>query len=367
MAASRFAIVGGADPTRNDPNRPDRYDPEVHVEEAKKMAVALGAELAKRGHSIIVYHSGVAFIETYAVTGFVGANPKTARSIIIRQPQLGSPPIFDEERTHSKLFQRRVDTSDLWEVSFYRSLADSDGVILIGGAYSTFNAGQVAIGARIPILALEKSGGAASKVWKTLSPGVDLPTSEEHDLMAHPPSDETVAGWVDALEAQRRRRYAVETGPIRGHALIAIALFIASLALAVGSHLIDAVAQGSLGMCLLLAATLLGGGSGAAIRMVFERRYGSGPLVPPSIAVTLALGMMAGALAGLLYLVAQPGTIDLHSPGGIRLVSIMAIVSVVGGLTVETVFRKLLGIDVVHTRALGTSSDWQGGGSGRKD
>jgi len=143
-------------------------------------------------------------------------------------------------------------------------------------------------------------------------------------------------------------------------------LFVASMALALGSHLIPCAAQGALGTWLLLTSTLLGGGSGAAIRMVFERRYGSGPLVPPSIAVTLALGTMAGALAGLLYLVAQPGAINLHDPGAIRLVSIIAIVGVVGGLTVETVFRKLLGIDVVHTRALAAPSDRQADTSARQ-
>lgn len=356
MVTSKIAIVGGADPQRNDPQRPDRYDPEVPIETANAMARAIGAELAKRGHSIIVYHSGAAFIEAEVVKGFVNAAPKNERSIVVRQPQMGSPAVFPEEKTHPKMFQRRVDTSDLWEVSFYRSLADSDGLILIGGAYSTFNAGQIAIGARIPLLTLEKSGGAASNVWKTLSPGIDLPSSDEHARMAHPLSDETVAEWVDALDAQRRRRYAVETAPIKRHAVIAIALFVASLAFAWASHLIEYVAQGAIGKCLLLAATVLGGGSGAAIRMVFERRYGSGPLVPPSITVTLALGMMAGALAGLLYLVAQPGDLNLAQASAIRLVSIMAVVSVVGGLTAETVFRKLLGIDVAQTRALGVES-----------
>jgi len=138
--------------------------------------------------------------------------------------------------------------------------------------------------------------------------------------------------------------------------VIAVALFVGALALALTSHLVEYFAEGAIGKCLLLAATVLGGGSGSAIRMVFERRYGSGPLVPPSIVVTLALGMMSGALAGLLYLVAQPGDLDLAQPSAIRLVSIMAVISVIGGLTAETVFRKLLGIDVAQTRALGVEN-----------
>jgi hypothetical protein len=52
MAASRIAIVGSADPTRKD------YNPEVYVEDAKSIAGALGAELAKRGPSIIRHYRG---------------------------------------------------------------------------------------------------------------------------------------------------------------------------------------------------------------------------------------------------------------------------------------------------------------------
>jgi hypothetical protein len=353
MSIMRFAIVGGADPARNDPQCGDRYDPKVDVDEARGMAAALGTALAKGGHGLIVYDARSGFIESEVVSAYVAASPRADRSITVRQPQAGTPNVFAEEKEHSGVFQRQVDPSELWEVSFYRSLASSDGVILLGGGRSTLNAGQIAIGARIPVLALEKSGGAAATVWKTIAPGVDLPTSDEHAHMAQRSAEEAAAGWVQDLLSQRRRRYAVESGPIRGHAVVAAALFVLSLVFALGSHLVPWIAP--VATSVLLASTLFGGGSGAAIRMVFERRYGSGPLVPPSIAVTLALGVMAGALAGLLYLVAQPAAVVLQGADGMRLVSIMAIVSVIGGLTAETVFRKLLGVDVANTSPLSSS------------
>lgn len=345
MAGPNIAIVGSADPDRTD------YVPPVDVEVARKMAAALGGELARQGCRIVVYHGGDQFIESAVVSAFVKANP-AERSIIVRQPQHATSLLFAEETTHAKLFERRVDTSDQWEVSFYRSIADADGVVLIGGGYSTLIAGQVAIGARIPILALEKSGGAASKLWRTLSPEVDLPTLDEHARMAHPFAEETVSSWVAALLRQSQRRHAYETGPIKAHASLAVGLFVVGLSLAFGSHLIGAAQWPRFGMSLLLASMLLGGGAGATIRTVFERRYGSGPLVPPSVLVTIALGTIAGALAGLLYLVAQPGNVNLAGADAPRLVSILIVVSVIGGLTAETVFRKLLGIDVVPTRAL---------------
>ena len=359
MEAPLVAIVGGADPARCQLEPPEGYDPPVDVQTANDMALAIGAELARRGHRIMVYHSSAAYIEAKVVEGFVGANPSIERSILVRQPQMGVPAIFPEEKTHPKLFSRRVDTSDEWEVSFYRSLADSDGVVLIGGGYSTFTAGQVAIGSRIPILALEKSGGSARKVWRTLSPGVDLPSTDEHARMAHSLTEESVQGWVDALDAQRRRRFALETRPIRKHAMYSGLLFVLALALALASHLVQGINSTGWGKALLVTSTLLGGGAGAAIRMVFERRYGTGPLVPPSLAVTLALGTIAGGLAGLLYLVAQTSPTDLAADGALRFVSIMSIISVVGGLTVETVFRKLLGVDIVHTNAIAVQGDGQ--------
>jgi hypothetical protein len=316
------------------------------------MANSIGAEIARRGCRLLVYDSDNKFIEGEAVSGFAGAAQGTRGSIVVRQPQTREPKLFPEEATKPDLFERRVDTNDQWEVSFYRSIADdADGVVLIGGANSVLIAGQVAIGARVPLVALEKSGGAASSVWRSLRPEVDLPTLDEHARMAHGLTPDAVSRWVASLLDQRKRRFRVETKEIRSHALIAIAMFVFALVLAFAGHLFP-LAQAGLPLWLLLFSTLLGGGSGAAIRMVFERRYGVGPLVTPSITVTLGLGMISGGLAGLLYIVSQPGDVILNQASALRLISIVTVVAVVAGLTAETVFRKLLGVDVVRTQAI---------------
>jgi hypothetical protein len=349
LTVLRFSIVGGANPDAP-------YDPPIAVDIANETAKVLGAELARRGHEIIVYDPR--YIEGALVAGYVSAARRRRKpSILVRQPHLDAPILFPEEKTHGHLFERRADTSDQWEVSFYRSLWEADGVVLIGGRASTLSAGQAAIGARIPLLALDRTGGAASTVWKTIAPGVDLPSSDEHARMAHGPPGAIARRWVDDLEAQRRRRYAVESGPIRGQAIVACLLFVLAVACALASHLAPFPAElFALRPALLVASMLLAGGAGGTIRMVFEKRYGSGPLVPPSLAVTLSLGIMAGAVAGLLYLVSQPGEVSLAPPSGSRLASIIAIVSFVGGLTAEAVFRKLLGIDVVRSREVAAPS-----------
>jgi hypothetical protein len=358
LSIIRFSVIGGAEPARNDPSRPDAYKPEVPIPETKEIAQLLGNELAKRGCGLVVYDAG--FIEADVVKGYVAAKPRSdprEAPILIRQPQDGKFTAFNEEATHPKLFERRADKTGQWEVSFYRSLADSDGLILLGGAYSTSIAGQVAIGARIPILAVERTGGSARTVWRTIAPGIDLPTIAEHALMAREPSQTIVSSWIDALVMQRRRRYAVETGPILRHATLASVLFFLAMIAALSSNLapLDAFPD-YVRNALFFGSTLLAGAAGSSIRMVFERRYGSGPLVPPAIGITVSLGMMAGALAGLLYFVAQPGTLALAGDAGLRLVSIVVVVSTIAGLTVEAIFRKLLGIDVLQTRGISAGS-----------
>lgn len=350
----KFAIVGAADAARNGPDHPYPFNPPVDLAKAHAAAQALGVALAKKGHGLIVYDAN--FIEAVVVSAYVAAIAQRVEGgplIVIRQPPAPTNAVFAEERTHPALFDRMADSSGLWEVSFYRSLADADGLVLIGGAKSTAIAGQVAIGARVPVLALLRSGGAAETVWRTIAPGVDLPTGNEHARMADDPGEGAAQRWVEVLEGQCRRRHAVETGPIIWHAVVASVLFVLALAMAFGGQLGVASLGQAASLAMLFVATLLAGVAGAAVRMVFERRYGSGPLVPPSMAITAALGLMAGALAGMLYIVAQPGDIEIAAnTAGLRLVSLVLVVATVGGLTAEAVFRKLLGIDVLRTGGL---------------
>ena len=351
----RFAIVGAAE------ERPGQ-SPSVDVTKAREAAKSLGAALAKRGHGLVVYDA--TYIESDVVTAYIAAGakiPERGSPIVIRQSPTPSNARFAEEQTQPAMFDRVVDPSAQWEVSFYRSLANADGVVLIGGGNTTLIAGQVAIGARIPVLSLFRTGGAAANVWQTIAPGVDLPLGPETARMAEEPSDANAERWVDVLESQSKRRYAVESGPIVRHAVIAAVLFVLAVLLAFGGQLVPGAPSVSWPIALLFAGTLLAGVAGAAVRMVFERRYGSGPLVPPSMAVTIALGLMAGAMAGMLYIVAQPGDIKVTpDTAGLRLVSLVLVVATVGGLTAEAVFRKLLGIDVLRTGGLSANADGAG-------
>src|SRR5215468_1599943 len=173
---------------------------------AHEAAEQLGRELAKAGFRILVYGSDSAYLEAPVVKGYVGSQVAKNGSIQVRYPLHGQKPSFPEQQTHAKVFDFRPDSSPNWEISFYQSLSEVQGMILMGGGQSTMIAGLVAMGHRIAILALAAFDGTASEVWKALRSGRDLPTYEEISLMASPDwSPEFAADAIRVLQGQIER------------------------------------------------------------------------------------------------------------------------------------------------------------------
>ncbi len=317
---------------------------------ARKAAEQIGEALAKAETRLLVY--GGPYLESDVVRGFVTSGPGEDRSILMCYSKDQEPPPFPEESSHPKLFEKRSEKGSDWETTFYRSVARADGIILIGGGSATKISGQVAIGARMPILALPQFGGAASQVWETLSPGEDLPTRAEINLMARPWSDGSAEGCVAALLAQTDRRRLQEGAPRPILSLFAAVLFLAALAIVPWMW-----GENALAVWMLFIAPVLAGGAGAAVRpMVARVRNDHG--VASSVLVTVALGLIAGGVAGVLFVTAQL-TADPQLTSGSDLVryarrSIPFALGVgfVAGLTSDAVFGKLLGMDVVRTSTI---------------
>ena len=143
MERSLVAVIGNASKTTN---------PEL----AKRAGRELGAELAKRNFRILVFSASQEFIEWEAVQGYMGSAKKIAGSVEVRYPpNLHS--LFPE-RAGDPFFVRRQQSGD-WEASIYPSFAEIDGLVLIGGAYTTKIAGLLAMGSKTPIITLAGLGG----------------------------------------------------------------------------------------------------------------------------------------------------------------------------------------------------------------
>lgn len=347
-----IAIVGDASPTRQ--FEPPMQDPAA----ARKAAEELGTELAKRGARLLVY--GGPFLEADVVRGFVAGKPAKDNSILKWYSADNKPPPFPEEKDHRSLFEPREEKGSDWEVAFYRSVARADGVILVGGGNATKISGQVAIGTQMPILALKEFGGGAAKVWDTLSAGEDLPSRADINLMAQSWTDGSAVACVKSLLSQRARRHAIDGAPSPVFAVVAGLLFLAAIAIVPWVW-----GQKAFELWMLFLGPVLAGGAGATVRPMVDRVRG-GQDVAPAVLATLILGVVAGGVAGLLFVTAQltadPNLID--TPAKMvdyarRSVPYAVGIGFIAGLTSDAVFGKLLGLDVVRTSGIDNATTRQ--------
>jgi hypothetical protein len=298
------------------------------------------------------------------VRGYVGSGQAAPGSIEVRFPDGSEAATFPEYETYAAAFRFQPDTSRDWEVSFYRSLNDADGLLLLGGGRSTLIGGMVALGLGLPTVAVATFGGNARKVWSLLGQESELLAEGDHAAMAPPSWEDTSARrMVASLLAQRQRqaelratRRLAEAAEARRRvrdAVLVIALFVAVMATV--SLGLRGFEPGSLAMYVVVLMTpLLAGAAGATAKTVFE------PQPERSATVMAALGLAAGGISALLFLLSQlaatPDLLDATNPEAVdrarNLTLFGAGIGFVGGFTFETVYRKLAGADVVRTETV---------------
>jgi hypothetical protein len=344
---STIAIVGSADPARATALGLRQVDA------AKGACEALGRALADADCDIVVYSSASDFVEADVVRGYVGSGKARPGSIQVRYPN-GGDGSFPEMTDHEECFLVRPDVSAAWEVSFYRSLFDADGVLLIGGGQSTLVAGLVAISARAPVVAVGAFGGQAREVWDVLSRAGNDTTQEHLETMGRDWQPGAEVRLVSALAEQQRRREQreaearrAEGGEARhrryslGVAALALLAAVAAILVVYGTN-----PGSTVSLIALFAGPLCAGVSGAIIRTVLDD--GSEWLK------TTLLGLGAGVIASLLFVASQLATSPdaLEEDGVKTLVVFVIVVGFVAGITFDAVFNKLRQQDVVDTTAL---------------
>jgi hypothetical protein len=114
---------------------------------------------------------------------------------------------------------------------------------------------------------------------------------------------------------------------------------------------------------MLFIAPLLAGGAGAAIRPMVDRQRGTQGIAPV-VLVTVVLGLVAGGIAGVLFVTAQlTANPDLITGSALdkivsyaqRSIPFAVGIGFVAGLTSDVVFGKLLGLDVVRATGIGNA------------
>jgi hypothetical protein len=341
------AIVGSADPLRT-------YQPPVREPDlAVRAATELGRALAEQGFGIIVYSGDSGYIETSVVEGYVASGHARPGSILVSGKYGPGGPRFAGYHEHRELFRVLPTDSPDWEVGFFRSLIEADGLLAIGGGRSTFNAGLIAISLRRPVVALASFGGGAEKVWKILARDRGDVTDAELSLMADQWREDTASRLVTALadQAERRRQreqLAARTAnsELRRTTLglsIGLVLLVLMLALIPLYYAVPAGTVAS--MAVLSGAPLLAAACGAIVRAVSTGEDGW--------LRTSLLGSAAGVTVFLLFVAAQLTTSPdvLQGDGGRRLIFFVLPVAFVAGLTFDAVYAKLQAQDVVPAPA----------------
>jgi hypothetical protein len=366
MAKPLIAIVGSVDATRSD------YDPPLrNITLAKQAAEELGRELARAGYGLIVYTGDPAFIEMDVVRGYIKSGSATPKSIQIRFPQVigaEQTPLFDEQQDHGQYFEPVADTHPNWQVCFYQSLKDAQGILLLGGASSSFITGLVARMYRIPLIAIATFGGSAQTVW-SLAVEEALWSEEERNLMGAPTWDrDAAAKLVEALGSQRRRLDEEDRNRLRSKELheksmhtragMAGALLLMAAALTMLGFFWQALDQLWFGL-FFMVIPLLAGATGGLFRTLLDFYRGMAFQPAHSTPVASVLGMGAGLITAILFVVAQwatnPEIKDLAGgiPSGLRaLVFFELVIGFIAGLTLESVFGKLQRTDVVEVDAV---------------
>jgi hypothetical protein len=341
MERPLIAVVGDAKKTTN---------PDI----ARKAAVEIGSELAKRACRVLVYSTSSEYVEWEVVQGFLRTKvKKEPRSIEVRYPpELDGR--FPGEKLDDPLFVRIQQGGD-WEASIYPSFANLDGLVLIGGGYTTKIAGLLALGSKTPLITLGGMGGAAQKIWLQLKGDRNnTATDDDLNLMASQIWTENSAErFVAALLEQRRRKLEVERRNavseserhrkrvltilgLIGCALLGIVLF------ALVESLQSQVPRWHL--WILFGTPAIAGASGATIRVLWDNwQQGTVPLELRPVAMTIALGFWASGVAGVLFVLPQIWALGALNPAQATKLSGFAVpIGLIAGLTLDKVFPKLI-------------------------
>lgn len=337
-----------------------------NVAQAEAAAEAIGGALARQKCRIVAYSSFYWAVELPVLKGYVTECKEVNERIEVLYSASDEAPHFSVQETQGSLFSFHPDKNSSWTSSFYRSLGTVDGVVLMGGGTTTQIAGTVALSHQKPVLPIARFGGAAEAIWKELAPEPGIIEQVEIDQMAAPHWSSQTADLLvktllrqgERMHERRERIYAKSQArkAVR-HVYVAVPCLVLALA-SVPFTWDNPTLSKSWLLSLLLLTPLFAGISGAASRTAFEAFGGNVSRDPPDLPRTCGLGAIAGVVTGALFIIAQlvamSPEIDqvIWSKQAGRLMPFAALIGFIGGLTLDAVFRRLSGMNVISDDTL---------------
>ena len=354
----RIAIIGSANKERNGADHEWQYLPPLANEDVVLEACRdLGAALSLAGWDIVVYageslYAEHGFIEPPVVHGYAGHKRVRPDSVHVPYSRRFPTPEFPEQRDHPEAFEIRVDLSHEWEPSFYRSLAEVDAALILGGGESAYLAGLVCLGRRIPVLAVAAFGAGGSRVHRAMVDAAVPLDIEDLELLGRsdwtPQSAqglvESLATQQDALDQESDELFAIQRGRQRSQsAWVALSLFLVAAMLVPTALLVKDPSTWP-ELALLFVVPIVSGASGGTIRTLLPR---SQELEISTIGSS-ALGAVAGGVSGMLYVISQLISSTETSLGSLTTrqyqtwVLFALVIGFVAGLALDSVYQRLV-------------------------
>ncbi len=342
----RVAVIGGF-------YKLDEEDPAEGLK-AREFAVELGRELAEQGFKLVVYFSDDKSLETHVVKGFVPrVHPSEHENRIdvrYSEGQRGKVKFEEQkEKNYKNLFKENLFPGANWEGAFYRSLAERDqvdAVLLLAGGASTLNAGHIAIGRGLPLLAIDRFPGSAQILRS------ELATRDSGYPSAEFSSLRDLISWLKQKEANESARIAEEQGLVerykrltsqkRATRWMAVSLFALISLLAVG--FIVEISPDAF-IPLMFMTLCAAGATGAILRGLVASTQLT---LEPRLACLL--GIAAGFIVGAAYLIPQfigapqliePGASTIRSADRILLLSV-SLIALTAGMGFDSIFRRVI-------------------------
>jgi hypothetical protein len=320
------------------------------VEDARAAGRAVGQELARAGFGLVVYFSNEDSLEPHVVSGYAAAIAEGIGLIRVRYAESQRGLVtFTEQAGRPELFAHHLFPGQDWEAPFYRSLAEEDGVdgvLVLGGARSTFIAGQIALARCLPVLAIDGFGGAATRIWNQLaqaSPGHSVRTwaGQSPQVLVSELKAQCLEAAMRRRQARDRERIAQRLLDHRVRAAWTGASFLALLFACFLGLVYTPYASAY--PVIVLAGLIAAGATGALARSLLVEGVASDAWT------SLLLGGLAGFVVGLAYLIPQwvgaPGPLaprveTITATDKIQFASAV-LIAVSAGVGFDTVFNRL--------------------------
>jgi hypothetical protein len=182
----------------------DEFDqsPIREVDLLRQGLVKIGKALADSDFRIMVYTADpkLDYAAKYVVKGFrEGRKKGTPESIIVKRAAVELTDRFPEEETDPR-YLLDVRAEEPWEIRFYFSLFEIDGIVVVGNGNFTYFGGLYAVGSDTPVLVLGGFGGVATRILMLLKNKIP---EKAYNCMAQTRGDEL---WAQECVVTLRER-----------------------------------------------------------------------------------------------------------------------------------------------------------------